>query len=107
MDRRTAVQTLYPRFLYTLSDVICYVTRNQKTWADSALRLLNWSLVGAQSTINQQALPALIIVLNGPTLENPDWISGDPEAATKDFFSAIEDEISKNATIRDLAQKVC
>ena len=106
MDRRTAVQTLYPRFLYIFSDVICYVTRNHKAWADSTLRLLEWSMVGAQSTINQYALPALIIILNGSTLENENWISGDPEAATKDFFLAIEKEISENSDIRALAQKV-
>ncbi|KAF9887744.1 hypothetical protein FE257_009697 [Aspergillus nanangensis] len=105
MDRRTAVQTLYPRFLYIFSDVICYVTRNHKAWADSALRLLEWSMVGAQSTINQHALPALIIILNGPTLENEEWISGDLEAATKDFFSAVEKEITENNTIRSLADK--
>ncbi|KAK0704631.1 hypothetical protein B0H67DRAFT_649061 [Lasiosphaeris hirsuta] len=75
-----------PMPLPPFTDVICYVTRNQKAWADSALRLLEWSMVGAQSTINQQALPALIIILNGPTLENPAWISGDPEAAAKDFY---------------------
>jgi hypothetical protein len=106
VDRRTAVRTLYPRLLYIFSDVICYVTRNHKAWADSALNLLSWSMVGAQGTINQQALPALIIILNGPTLENENWVSGDPDAATKDFFSAIEKEISENSTIRALAQEV-
>lgn len=106
MDRRAAVQTLYPRFLYIFSDVICYATRNHKAWADSALRLLEWSMVGAQHTINQHALPALIIVLNGPTLENEEWVSGDPDAATRDFFTAIEREISENNSIRALAQKV-
>lgn len=29
--------TIYPRFLYMFSDVVCYATRNQ---ADSALKLL-------------------------------------------------------------------
>jgi hypothetical protein len=106
MDRRTAVQSLYPRFLYIFSDVVCYVTRNHKTWADSALRLLEWSMIGAQNTINQHALPALIIILNGPTLENEEWLSGHPDAATEDFFSAIEKEISENNYLRNLANKV-
>lgn len=106
IDRRTAVMTIYPRFLYIFSDVICYVTRNHKAWADSAVRLLNWSKVGAQNTINQFALPALIIILNGPALENEAWVSDDHGTVTNDFFLAIEREISENTELRELAQQV-
>ncbi|KAF3808980.1 hypothetical protein GCG54_00011172 [Colletotrichum gloeosporioides] len=103
MDRRTAVKELYPRFLYIFSDVVCYVMRNQKAWADSALKLLDWSMIGAQSTINQQSLPALIIVLNGPFIQNKNWLSGDEDAVTSSFFSAIDPEITENARVRKLA----
>ncbi|KAF9762619.1 hypothetical protein IL306_003360, partial [Fusarium sp. DS 682] len=106
VDRRTAVKTIYPRFLYIFSDVICYVTRNHRAWADSALRLLDWSKVGVQNTINQHALPALIIVLNGPTLENEEWLGDDHEVVTDAFFQAIEKEISETTEFRELAQKV-
>jgi len=105
MDRRTAVKTLYPRFIYIFSDVVCYVTRNHKTWADSAMQLLDWSMLGAQST-NQHSLPALVIILNGPPLENEAWVSNDHDAVTEDFFKAIENEISTNAKIRELAERV-
>lgn len=106
MDRSTAVTTLYPRFLYIFSDVVCYVTRNHRAWADSAVRLLEWSLVGAQGSINQHSLPALIIILNGPAMENESWVSDDLGAATRDFFAAIEQEIEANVRIRELAKKV-
>jgi hypothetical protein len=106
IDRKTAVMTIYPRFLYIFSDIICMVTRNQKAWADSAVKLLEWSQVGAHNTVNQYALPALIIVLNGPTIENEAWVSDDQDAATRDFFMAIEKEISENATLREMANKV-
>lgn len=106
MDRRTAVKTIYPRFLYIFSDVVCFVTRNHRTWADSAMRLLEWSMVGAENTINQSALSALIIILNGPALENEKWVSDDHDAATKDFFQAIEKEISANAKIKAMAKRV-
>ncbi|RBQ77004.1 hypothetical protein FVER14953_12393 [Fusarium verticillioides] len=105
VDRRTAVKTIYPRFLYIFSDVICYVTRNHRAWAESALRLLDWSKVGVQNTINQHALPALIIVLNGPTLENEAWLGDDHEVVTDAFFQAIEKEISETTEFRELAQK--
>lgn len=106
IDRKTAVMTIYPRFLYIFSDVICMITRNQKAWADSAVKLLEWSLVGAHSTVNQYALPALIIVLNGPSIENETWISDDHDAATRDFFMSVEQEISENTTLREMAKKV-
>ncbi|KAM0085659.1 hypothetical protein ACKRZS_001983 [Fusarium odoratissimum] len=105
VDRRTAVKTIYPRFLYIFSDVICYVTRNHRAWAESALRLLDWSKVGVQNTINQHALPALIIVLNGPILENEEWLGDDHEIVTDAFFQAIEKEISETTEFRELAQK--
>ncbi|KAF2683587.1 hypothetical protein K458DRAFT_304017 [Lentithecium fluviatile CBS 122367] len=105
IDRKTAVMTIYPRFLYIFSDVICMVTRNQKAWADSAVKLLEWSQVGAHNTVNQYALPALIIVLNGPTIENEAWISDDQDAATRDFFAAIENEINEDVTLRTMASK--
>lgn len=106
IDRKTAVMTIYPRFLYIFSDVICMVTRNQKAWADSAAKLLDWSLVGAHNTINQYALPALIIILNGPSIENEEWISDNHGSATRAFFMSIEKEISENATMRKMAEKV-
>jgi hypothetical protein len=106
IDRRTAIMAIYPRFLYIFSDVICYVTRDHKAWADSVVRLLNWSKVGAQNIINQFALPALIIILNGPALENEAWVSGDHNTVANYFFLAIEKEISENAELRELAQQV-
>lgn len=58
-----------------------------------------------QNTINQHALPALIIVLNGPTLENEEWLGDDHEIVTDAFFQAIEKEISETTEFRELAQK--
>ncbi|KAK6531863.1 hypothetical protein TWF694_003028 [Orbilia ellipsospora] len=69
MDRRTVVSKIYPRFLYIFSDVVCYDTKDHKSWVDTATRLLEWSSVGAQHTINQYTLPALIIILNSPMVE--------------------------------------
>ncbi|KAK5996132.1 PNPLA-gamma [Cladobotryum mycophilum] len=105
IDRKTAVATIYPRFLYIFSDVVCMVTRNQRAWADSATRLLEWSQVGAQNTVNQSALPALVIVLNAPSVEDDAWVSEDEEAVTKTFFDALDQEISENRILASLAKK--
>ncbi|KAI1634568.1 hypothetical protein F4809DRAFT_665344 [Biscogniauxia mediterranea] len=105
IDRAAAVMTIYPSFLYLFSDVICMTTRNPKAWVDSVARLLQWSQIGARNTVNQYALPALIIVLNGPNIENEAWISDDRDAATEDFFMAISSEIRENATFMEMASK--
>ncbi|KAI1388650.1 uncharacterized protein F4822DRAFT_437371 [Hypoxylon trugodes] len=105
VDRKTAVMEIYPRFLYLFSDVICMVTRNQKAWAHSALRLVEWSQVGSHNAVNQCALPALIIVLNGPAIENESWISNDYDAVTRDFFSTIDAEIDENIDFSEMAKK--
>ncbi|KAK6529776.1 hypothetical protein TWF281_008935 [Arthrobotrys megalospora] len=105
MDRRTVVKKIYPRFLYIFSDVVCYVTRDHRSWADTAIRLLEWSSVGAQTTINQYTLPALIIILNAPIVENKDWVSNDVDAVTRDFFRAIANELEANDDLRALASK--
>ncbi|KAK6334755.1 hypothetical protein TWF718_010203 [Orbilia javanica] len=105
MDRRTVVKKIYPRFLYIVSDVVCYVTRDNKSWADTAVRLLEWSSIGAATTANQKTLPALIIILNAPIVENEDWMSDDTNAATRDFFHVIERELEANDDFRSLALK--
>ncbi|PVI06697.1 hypothetical protein DM02DRAFT_709324 [Periconia macrospinosa] len=104
IDRKTAVMTIYPRFLYIFSDVICMITKNQKAWADSVVHLLDWSRVGSHNTVNQYALPALIVILNGPTIENNAWLIDD-DAATNDFFMTIEHEIQENNVLRAMALK--
>lgn len=105
VDRSTAVKEIYPRFLYIFSDVICLVTRNPKAWAETALKLLEWSDIGAHNTVNQYVLPAAIIVLNQRTIEDKRWISADLGAATEDFFAVVEKEIEGNNKLRAMASK--
>jgi hypothetical protein len=106
VDRSMAVKTIYPKFLYIFSDVVCMVTRNPKAWAEDIIKLLEWSSIGAHHTVNQYALPAAIIVLNAPQIENESWVSDDPDALTWQFFDTISREIETNTRLRDMASKV-
>ncbi|KAF3093219.1 hypothetical protein TWF706_008832 [Orbilia oligospora] len=105
LDRRSIVKNIYPRFLYIFSDVICYVTRDQRSWASATVRLLEWSSIGAQHAINQYTLPALIIILNNSGIENEAWVSGDQNILTKYFFTTISGELNDNDSLRNLAMK--
>jgi hypothetical protein len=88
------------------SDVVCLVTRNPKSWTDSAVKLLEWSSVGAHHTVNQYALPAAIIILNGPQIEDKLWVSDDLDALTHQFFGIIDSEIETNSALKAMAKKV-
>lgn len=85
--------------------MICYVTNDHRSWADTTVRMLEWSSVGAQNTINQYTLPALIIILNAPSVENEAWVSDDEDFLTREFFAAISEELEANDTLRALAKK--
>jgi hypothetical protein len=106
IDRKWAVENLYPKFIYLFSDVVCYVTRNPRGWAEIVDNLLTWASVAAQHAVNQYALPAAIIVLNGPPTSEEMWIAGDHDAMTNEFFKAVEEQITKSAFVRSLAAQV-
>jgi hypothetical protein len=107
VDRDTAVKEIYPKFLYIFSDVVCMVTRNPKVSAELARKVLEWGQVGARNAVNQYSLPALVMIINGPAIENPpqSWLSDDLDAATKSFFNNINEEINTNAMLQALAKE--
>jgi len=72
----------------------------------SSNKLLEWSTIGAHNAVNQYALPAAIIILNGPTVEVDRWISENQDEVTEDFFKSVEQEIFESSTLREMAQKV-
>lgn len=107
VDRDTAVKEIYPKFLYIFSDVVCMVTRNPRVSAELARKVLEWGKVGARNAVNQYSLPALIVIINGPTIEDPpqSWLSDDLDAATNSFFNRINEEINTNAMLQALAEE--
>lgn len=106
-DRVWAVQKLYPKFTYIFSDVICYVTRSQRSWATIVDHLLGWVNTAAQEAINQYALPAVILVLNGPPTGQHSWVYGDPDEMTAAFFASVEPGLRDSVVCKKLAKQVC
>ncbi|KAF3181428.1 hypothetical protein TWF751_009368 [Orbilia oligospora] len=105
LDRSSIVKNIYPRFLYIFSDVICYVTRDQRLWASATVQLLEWSSIGAEHTINQRTLPALIIILNNSSIENEAWVSDDQDILRDQFFATVKEEQNDNDSLRNLTMK--
>ncbi|CAN9415920.1 unnamed protein product [Alternaria alternata] len=63
--RQYAVTQLYPRLLYTFSDVVVFVLNNPKTFEHNVLpKLLDWASSSLEASTNQGTLPHAIIALN-------------------------------------------
>ncbi|KAF4554319.1 Hypothetical protein D9617_4g000720 [Elsinoe fawcettii] len=92
-QREFAVMNLYPRILYTFSDVVVFVLRNPKTFQSAVLtKLLDWGVNSLEKSINQPALPHAIVVLNAtdPTVDEREW---NTSFATQNLLSSVKDAI--------------
>ncbi|KAF1996801.1 hypothetical protein P154DRAFT_565860 [Amniculicola lignicola CBS 123094] len=102
LKRQYAVTELYPRLLYTFSDVIVFVLRNSNTFESTVLSLLiTWASSSLEKSLNQPALPHAVIALNATDtkVEKGEW---DPENATKSLMSKVAGAVDRDPTYRDL-----
>ncbi|KAG0123476.1 hypothetical protein HOY82DRAFT_495229 [Tuber indicum] len=63
--RMWAVNELYPRILFTFSDVVCLVSKNFRKIENHIVDLLDWADNVFERSLNQPMLPKAIIVVNG------------------------------------------
>ncbi|KAE8444662.1 hypothetical protein EG329_014318 [Mollisiaceae sp. DMI_Dod_QoI] len=102
--REYAVRHLYPRLLYTFSDVIVFVLRNAKTFESVALKLLlDWAASSLEKSINQPILPHAVIVFNATDVQvdEDEW---DVEKATKNLMSTVRNAIHKVPVFREYVE---
>ncbi|KAF3187834.1 hypothetical protein TWF225_004058 [Orbilia oligospora] len=104
-DQNDVVEDIYPRLLYIFSDVVCYVA-SDNTWPKIITRLLNWSTTGAQHTINQAALPALILIINGRNEGREEWVSDEGgDILTRHVLDTMRVEVATNPKLKEMAHK--
>jgi len=92
-QREFAVANLYPRLLYTFSDVVVFVLRNPKTFQSSVLsRLVDWGVSSLEKSINQPSLPHCLVVLNAtePSANEQIW---DTAYATQALLSSVKSSL--------------
>ncbi|KAI0124847.1 hypothetical protein BJ170DRAFT_478611 [Xylariales sp. AK1849] len=100
--REYAVTQLYPRLLYTFSDVVVFVLRNPRAFESTVLeKLLEWGAASIDKSLNQPALPHAVIVLNA--IENADEKEWDIETATKRLLKDIEGAIYREPRFEEHA----
>ncbi|KAI9738681.1 MAG: hypothetical protein M1834_008186 [Cirrosporium novae-zelandiae] len=82
------VESIFTRFLYAFSDIVCYITKEGKTAGRILSQLQSWARYAATEFINQYALPAVIIIVNASTNHNQEWL--DQEQAKRSFFDNLD-----------------
>ncbi|KAF2173984.1 hypothetical protein M409DRAFT_62174 [Zasmidium cellare ATCC 36951] len=85
-SRDFVVKELYPRLLYTFSDVTVFVLKNPKTFQSVLKKLIRWGVASLEKSLNVPRLPHAIVVLNMSNVEVDEW---NPEIATEAFLNSI------------------
>ncbi|SMQ51120.1 unnamed protein product [Zymoseptoria tritici ST99CH_3D7] len=97
--REYAVANLYPRLLYTFSDVIVFVLKNPRTIEGVVERLVDWAQKALEESSNQPVLPHVIIALNAAENDIPEeqW---DVDRATISLMASVAGAVENNQTLK-------
>lgn len=102
-SREYAVAHLYPRLLYTFSDVIVFVLKNPRVIEGVLERLIDWAQAALEKSSNQPVLPHAIIALNASENDIPKEL-WDVESATKSLFDSLSRTVHQNVTFKRYSQ---
>ncbi|KAK5051360.1 hypothetical protein LTR84_003012 [Exophiala bonariae] len=95
-DRQFIVENLYPRLLYTFSDVIVHVMRNVNSLENEIGRLIRWAATAVEKSSNQPMLPYAIIVINAADNSKTDDIMLKVDYATDSLLRDLESAVFQN-----------
>ncbi|KAK8101867.1 hypothetical protein PG999_012241 [Apiospora kogelbergensis] len=99
--REFAVSQLYPRILYTFSDVVVFVLRNPRAFESTVLgRLLHWGAASIDKSLNQPALPHAVLVLNA-TDAGVDAREWDVAQATALLLADVRDAVRREPALQE------
>ena len=102
-SREFAVAHLYPRLLYTFSDVIVFVLKNPRVIESVLERLVDWAAAALEKSSNQPVLPHAIIALNASENDIPEEL-WDVDQATKALMESLSRTVFQNHTFKKYAQ---
>ncbi|KAI1374503.1 hypothetical protein F4677DRAFT_426368 [Hypoxylon crocopeplum] len=101
--REYTVSQLYPRILYTFSDVVVFVLRNPRSFESTVLnKLLRWGAASVDKSLNQPVLPHVIIVFN--TTDDIDEEEWDVTTATNMLTSTLQGAIAREPLLNEYVQ---
>jgi hypothetical protein len=102
-SREYHVRNLYPRLLYTFSDVIIFVTREARVIENVIDHLIQWAAAALETSSNQPVLPHAIIVLNAAAHET-DAKLWDVANSTAALLESVGQALQQNHTFRRHAE---
>jgi patatin-like phospholipase/acyl hydrolase/energy-coupling factor transporter ATP-binding protein EcfA2 len=102
-SRDYIVRNLYPRLLYTFSDVIVFVMKNPRVIEVVIEQLIRWAAAALETSSNQPVLPHAIIVLNASeNATDPElW---DVDKSTAALMQSVHKALLQNHTLKNFAQ---
>ncbi|KAH8809385.1 hypothetical protein F5884DRAFT_858885 [Xylogone sp. PMI_703] len=101
IDRSKAVEELFPRLVYNISDVVVYVVDegNFKSMGKVLEKLVKWSQKAEISSVNRMSLPSLIILINKCDLDRAkEWR---PDETTDQILKENAYLMDMNKTIKN------
>ncbi|KAI1385436.1 FabD/lysophospholipase-like protein [Hypoxylon trugodes] len=99
--REFAVSQLYPRILYTFSDVVVFVLRNPRSFESVVLdKLIRWGAASIDKSLNQPVLPHAIIVFNATDI-NVDEKEWDITKATQMLMADIHGAVFREPALQE------
>ncbi|KAK9417273.1 putative PNPLA domain-containing protein [Seiridium unicorne] len=102
-SREFAVTNLYPRLLYTFSDVIVFVLRNPRTIEHVFEKLVVWAAAAIETSSNQPVLPHAIIALNASEHDIDEKLWG-MKYNTETILEDLAHTVNRNANFRKWTQ---
>lgn len=99
--REYAVSQLYPRVLYTFSDVVVFVLRNPRAFESTVLaNLVHWGAQSIDASLNQPALPHAVLVLNATEggVDGGEW---DVRTATERLLADIHGAVHREPALQE------
>ncbi|VTO87220.1 unnamed protein product [Fusarium graminearum] len=105
-SREYAVTSMFPRILYTFSDVVVFVLREVRTFQTEVLtQLVNWAAMSIDKSINQPTLPHVIIVANDTdtSIDDQQW---DPVIATEGLLNDYKNSVHQVPALRDILDRL-
>lgn len=102
-SREYHVRHLYPRLLYTFSDVIVFVMKNPRVIENAIEQLIRWAEAALETSSNQPVLPHAVIVLNASDNAS-DPMLWDVNNATIALMESVRRAVHQNHEMRKFAE---
>ncbi|KAI0974552.1 hypothetical protein F4678DRAFT_458515 [Xylaria arbuscula] len=102
-ERQVVVESLYPRLLYSFSDVVVFVLDNGRKFETVIINLVDWAHQAIEKSCNQSVLPHAVIALNKASTQSEKDDRWDADSLTDKLLETAKKALEKNHTLKNKA----